>query len=111
MAVTALRRADALRESISPFMRFFTGAFAQLERDPETANFAVGNPNEMAMPSYVQALRNSLEPRDKDWFAYKMSEPVATRVVADAMSKLTGLEWEQNDVAMTNGGFAAIAVT
>src|SRR3954453_3155194 len=105
MAVTAPRRADALRESISPFMRFFTGAFAQLEKDPETANFAVGNPNELAMPSYVAALRNNLEPRNKDWFAYKMSEPEATAIVAQTMSKLTGLDWAAADVGMTNGGF------
>jgi aspartate aminotransferase len=111
MAVTALRRADALRESIAPFMRFFNGAFAQLEKDPDTANFAVGNPNELAMPSYVQALRNNLEPRDKDWYAYKMSEPEATSVVARSMSEITGLEWDVDDVNMTNGGFAAIAVT
>jgi aspartate aminotransferase len=110
MAVTAVRRADALRESIAPFLRFFNGAYSTLEKDPETANFAVGNPHELAMPSYVQALRNNLEPRDKDWFAYKMSEPEATRVVARTMSGLTGLEWDESDVNMTNGGFAAIAV-
>lgn len=111
MAVTAPRRADALRESIAPFLRFFNGAFAQLEKDPDTANFAVGNPNELAMPSYVQALRNNLEPQDKDWFAYKMSERGATKVVAQTMSALTGFDWDAKDVAMTNGGFAAIAVT
>ncbi len=110
MAVTSVRRADALRESIAPFLRFFNGAYAQLEKDPDTANFAVGNPHELAMPSYVQALRNNLEPRDKDWYAYKGSEPEATSVVARTMSDLTGLEWDESDVNMTNGGFAAIAV-
>ena len=111
MAVTAPRRADALRESIAPFLRFFTGAYSDLEKDPETANFAVGNPHELAMPSYVDALRNSLEPRNKDWFAYKQSEPEATTVVAKTMSSLTGLPWDPADVNMTNGGFAALAVT
>jgi len=111
MAVSSVRRAEALRESIAPFLRFFNGAFAQLEKDPETANFAVGNPNELAMPSYLQALRNNLEPRNKDWFAYKMNEREATEVVAASMSRLTGLDWDNADVAMTNGGFAAIAVT
>ena len=111
MAVTAVRRADALRESIAPFLRFFTGAYSSLEKDPDTANFAVGNPHEIAMPSYVDALRRTLEPQDKDWFAYKLSEPEATSVVARTMSNLTGLDWDPADVNMTNGGFAAIAVS
>jgi len=111
MAVTAPHRADALRQTIAPFLRFFTGDYATLEKDPDTANFAVGNPHELAMPSYVDALRNNLEPRNKDWYAYKLSEPEATSVVAQTMSRLTGLDWDAADVNMTNGGFAAIAVS
>src|SRR3954471_17336982 len=108
MAVIAPRRADALRESIAPFLRFFTGAFSTLEKDPDAANFAVGNPHELAMPGYVDAIRRSIEPQNKDWFAYKLSEPEATSVVARTMSGLTGLDWDPADVNMTNGGFAAI---
>ena len=104
------KRTQSLRDAIAPFMRFFTGAYAELENDPETANFAVGNPHELAMPAYVDALRSKLDPRDKDWYAYKMSEPNAQRTVARAMSALTGLDWDPADVQMTNGGFAALAV-
>jgi aspartate aminotransferase len=111
MAVTAVRRADALRETIAPFLRFFTGAYDSLEKDPDTANFAVGNPHEFAMPSYVDALERNIQPQNKDWFAYKLSEPESTKVVAQTMSKLTGLDWDARDVNMTNGGFAAIAVS
>ncbi len=111
MAVTAVRRADVLRQSVAPFLRFFNGAYATLEKDPDTANFAVGNPHEFAMPSYVDAVRRNLEPQNKDWFAYKLSEPEATTVVARTMSNLTGLDWDPLDVNMTNGGFAAIAVS
>jgi aspartate aminotransferase len=107
---TTLRRTDQLRDTIAPFLRFFTGTYARLERDPEVANFAVGNPQERAMPAYVEALRTQLEPRDKDWYAYKTSEPEARRPVADSLSRLTGLDWDPRDVQMTNGGFAAIAV-
>ena len=53
----------------------------------------------------------NLQPQNKDWFAYKMSEPEATSVVAQTMSELTGLDWDPLDVNMTNGGFAAIAVS
>ena len=110
MTVTR-RRADALRRPIAPFLDFFNGPYAELEKVPDTANFAVGNPHEIAMPAYVDAVRRHLEPHDKDWFAYKMSEPNAQQTVARTMSSLTGLEWDPADVQMTNGGFAAIAVT
>lgn len=104
------RRAQALRDAVAPFMRFFNGPYAALEKDSRTANFAVGNPHEFAMPTYVDALRVSIQPHDKDWFAYKMSEPESQRIVAQTMSHVTGLDWDPQDVQMTNGGFAAIAI-
>ncbi len=110
MVVTNVSRTEQLRSSIAGFLEFFNGPYAQLEKDPETANFAVGNPHEKAMPAYVDAVRTNLEPRDKDWFAYKMSEPNSQRVVAGTMSAVTGLQWDPADVAMTNGGFGALAV-
>jgi aspartate aminotransferase len=108
---TTVTRATRMRASISPFLSFFNGPFARLNLEPGVANFAVGNPQEMPLPQYVEALQRNLEPRDKDWFAYKLSEPESQRVVAASLSARTGLDWDPHDVAMTNGGFAAIAVT
>ena len=110
MATTALRSIDRLRESIAPFLAFFTGPFAKLNANPEIANFAVGNPLDFPMPAYVDALRANLEPRRRDWFAYKDSEPKSQITVARGLSKRTGMKWDPADVAMTNGGFAALAV-
>ena len=86
------------------------GPFARLNTEPDVANFAVGNPQEMPLPEYVAALQRQLEPQDKDWFAYKLSEPESQRTVAATLSRRTGLDWDPDDVAMTNGGFAALAV-
>lgn len=108
--VTAVRQTDLLRQSMQPFLSFFSGAFAQLNELPDIANFAVGNPQEMPLPQYVDAIRGHLEPQDAHWFAYKTSEPGTRAVVAQALSKTTGLDWDPLDVQMTNGGFAAIAV-
>jgi aspartate aminotransferase len=105
-----LRRSARLRQSIAPFMRFFAGSFARWNADPRIANFAVGNPQEMPLAAYVDALRRHLEPLDKDWFAYKLSEPKSQRTVARTLSARTGLDWDPADVAMTNGGFGALAV-
>jgi aspartate aminotransferase len=107
--VTAIRRTELLRQSVASFLRFFNGAYADLNQQPNVANFAVGNPHEMAMPGYVDAIRSHLEPQDPDWFGYKASEPNSRAVVASTMSNLTGLDWDPEDVQMTNGGFGAIA--
>ena len=106
----AANRSERMRASVAPFLSFFGGQFQQLNGKPDVANFAVGNPQEMPLPGYVDALRAHLEPQDKDWFAYKFSEPEPRRVVAASLTARTGLAWDADDVAMTNGGFAALAV-
>jgi aspartate aminotransferase len=107
---TTLRKIDQLRDSIAPFLAFFNGPFAKLNANPAIANFAVGNPQDFPMPAYVEALRGQLEPRRRDWFAYKDSEPKSQVTVARSLSARTGMRWDPADVAMTNGGFAALAV-
>jgi aspartate aminotransferase len=108
--VTAVRQTDLLRQSMQPFFRFFNGPFAHLNDLPDVANFAVGNPQEMPLPQYVEAIGAHLAPQDAHWFAYKISEPETRAVVAQSLSRTTGLDWDPLDVQMTNGGFAAIAV-
>jgi aspartate aminotransferase len=103
------RQRERLRQSVAPFLAFFNGPFAQLNQEPDVANFAVGNPQEMPLAAYVDVLRSHVEPRNKDWFAYKISEPESQRTVAGTLTSRTGMEWDPADVAMTNGGFAALA--
>jgi aspartate aminotransferase len=109
--VTMTRQAGDLRASIEPFLGFFQGPIWARNADPRVANFAVGNPQEMPLQGYVEALQRHLVPQDKDWFAYKMSEPRSRAAVATSLAARTGLDWDPEDVAMTNGGFAALAVT
>ena len=108
--ITTIRRSERLAQSVAPFMSFFSGPFAAHNADPRFANFAVGNPQELPLPGYVDALRRAIVPQDKDWFAYKLSEPASQQAVARTLTSRTGLDWDPADVAMTNGGFAAIAV-
>ena len=110
MTTSTTRHRDRLRQSVAPFLSFFGGPFARLNLEPDIANFAVGNPQEMPIPAYVDALQRHAMPLDKDWFAYKLSEPASQRTVADTLTARTGMTWDPRDVAMTNGGFAAIAV-
>ncbi|MEO8510010.1 MAG: aminotransferase class I/II-fold pyridoxal phosphate-dependent enzyme [Chloroflexota bacterium] len=111
MTTSAATRANRVRASIAPFLSFINGSFAQLNLEPDVANFAVGNPQQMPLPDYVAALHQHLDPRDKDWFAYKLSEPASQRVVAASLTARTGMGWDPDDIAMTNGGFAALAVS
>jgi len=99
-----------LRDSIAPFLRFFGGPIWARNADRGVANFAVGNPQEMPLVGYVDALRAQIEPQAADWFAYKLSEPQSQAAVAKGLRSRTGLDWDPADVAMTNGGFGALAV-
>jgi aspartate aminotransferase len=110
LTTSVQRHRDRLRQSVAPFLSFFSGPFSQLNREPDIANLAVGNPQEMPIPAYVDALQRHAEPQDKDWFAYKLSEPASQRTVAETLTARTGVAWDPADVALTNGGFAAIAV-
>jgi aspartate aminotransferase len=111
MTTTASRsRTDEFQASIAPFLRFFNGPVWSRNAEPGIANFAVGNPQEMPLPAYVDALNGAITPRDKDWFAYKMNEPGSRSIVARSLTSRTGLDWDPEDVFMTNGGFGALAV-
>ena len=99
-----------LRESIAPFLGFFNGPIWARNGEPGMANFAVGNPTEMPLRGYVDAIRAHLEPQNPEWFAYKFSEAISQQAVARSLTARTGIDWDPADVAMTNGGFAAIAV-
>jgi aspartate aminotransferase len=109
MTVTTSTMTD-LRDSVATFLDFFAGPIWARNGQPGMANFAVGNPQEMPLPAYVEALRSHLEPQAPDWFAYKISEPRSQATVARGLTARTGLDWDPADVAMTNGGFAALAV-
>jgi aspartate aminotransferase len=108
-----------LRASV-PFLPWMTASrfaarTAELAKLPESerpliADLMFGNPQDLAFPSYVRALGDQLPPKNPAWFAYKTSEPEATQTVAASLAARTGMPFQAEDVAMTNGGFAAIAV-
>jgi aspartate aminotransferase len=95
-----------------PFLRWHASSrYLTRAGDPAINDLVFGNPHEMPLHSYVAALAHRIVPQDKDWFAYKLSEPVATRTVAASLRARTGVAFASEDVFMTNGGFAAIAAS
>ncbi|MEP7105548.1 MAG: aminotransferase class I/II-fold pyridoxal phosphate-dependent enzyme [Chloroflexota bacterium] len=100
----------AIAAALRPTLEFLADpAFNAAMADPAVANFAIGNPQELPMPELVNALRDVLEPQDKDWFAYKMNEPASQRTIAAAVGERLHLDFAPEDIFVTNGGFAAIA--
>ena len=79
--------------------------------DPESCDFLLGNPQEMPLPGYSAALQRQVEPQNKDWFAYKMSEPKAQEVIAASLRQMQGINYQPEDITMTTGAFAALALS
>jgi aspartate aminotransferase len=102
-------RMEAIIRSTSTLVQF-ANRWESLRWQPEVCDFAFGNPHELAIPGFVEALGRHLAPADKDWYAYKRSEPHAQAVVAKRLEEWRGLPFEAADIAMTPGAFGAIAV-
>ena len=91
--------------------RFFDDStWARRKGDPAISDFVLGNPHAMPLEGFVDSLRRHLTPRDAQWFAYKTNEPAPREVVAASLRERSGEAYEPQDVFLTNGAFAALAV-
>ena len=96
---------------LGPLLQFFTeSTWARQRLEPGICDFVVGNHHEPVVPGFAEALAKWSAPRNKGWFAYKLSEPEACEIVAASLREQLGLPFEPADVAMTNGAFAGLAV-
>ncbi|MBK9124375.1 MAG: aminotransferase class I/II-fold pyridoxal phosphate-dependent enzyme [Chloroflexi bacterium] len=104
-------RIASLAGAMQPFMKFmFESPYQKLAEKPGISDFAVGNPHDMPLEEYTAALQSHLAPKNKDWFAYKTSEPEAQYVVAESLRQWKGLTVRPENVSMTTGAFAALQV-
>jgi aspartate aminotransferase len=103
------KRALAARDAIEPVTSFFLSLRA-MDGRPGVVDLTFGDPHEMPLPAFVDALRANLEPRAEDWFAYKSSQAPAQEAVAAGLRDELGLPFEPDDIAMTQGAFGAISV-
>ena len=110
---------SAFSHAVRGMMEYLEPVFAHvndlaLERratQPDACDFRFGNPQEMPLPAIQEAIAKWAVPQNKDWFAYKFSEPQATRVAAESASRRVGIEFDPRDIAMTTGAFGALAST
>jgi aspartate aminotransferase len=111
MSIAASSRVERLAAAMAPIQRMVDSPIFARRGAPGVADFMVGNPQEMPLTDFVDVLRRNAVPQDKNWFAYKLSEPEARIPVARSLTRLTGLDWDPEDVFMTNAGFGALTVT
>lgn len=88
----------------------FVPRWESLRARPGTVDLAFGNPQELPIPGYVEALARHLPPIDRDSYAYHRSDPDARAVVAKRLIEWRGMAFEPNDIALTPGAFGALAV-
>jgi aspartate aminotransferase len=100
---------DAVRGSFAPVAAFFNDSrWRNRIGEPGVCDFAFGNPQEMPLPGFVEALKAKVPPQNKEWFAYKGNEGAAREVVSSSLRASMDLPFEPEDIALTNGGFGAI---
>jgi aspartate aminotransferase len=85
--------------------------YARREPDEPGCDFVFGNPHDLPLPEYEEALRRWSHAKSPDWFAYKVSEESAQQTVARSLADRFGIPFEPEDIAMTTGAFAGLPVT
>ena len=108
----AERRMDRMVDSVAHVFGWYLGGdWEKHHLDPGVADFTFGNPQELPLPGLIAALQHHAEPKDKDWFAYKLNEEEPRSVVVDTLRARTGIEYRPEDVSLTAGAFGALGVT
>lgn len=104
------RRIMGASAHMGPFLNFFMhSTFAREGRRPGACLFVTGDPQEGPPEGFVASLQKAAVPQNPNWFGYKMSEPPAQAAVAAALQAQTGLDYQPDDIALTNGAFAGLA--
>lgn len=99
-------------KTIASFYRFISGPiWAKIAGgDPAIYDFVFGNSHEMPLAGFTTALQQWIVPQNQEWHAYKNNERQAQGIVAAALRQQRGLPYEEDDIFITNGAFAALAV-
>jgi aspartate aminotransferase len=109
MTISArVKAADAAFSMVKSF--YFSSRYAERRLETGISDFTFGNPHEMPLEGVVSAIRARAVPHDKNWFAYKTSEPEPQAFLAEQLSRELKLPFEPRDIALTSGAFSAIMV-
>lgn len=105
------RQVEALQASMGQLIAQFTkSSYARRPTGRLAGDFVAGNPQEMTLPGFVDALRSWSVPKDKDWFAYKVMDAKAQSAAAASLSARLGLSVAPDDIFLTRGAGGGLAV-
>lgn len=100
-----------LYELVTPLQQFFfESPWAKRFGDSDICDFTIGNPHDLPMTAFTEAMRHWTLPQDKYWYSYKMNEDKARSVAATSLAASHGLPFRPRDIFLTNGSIAALAV-
>jgi aspartate aminotransferase len=112
MTAHIISKRIAAIHAATPVLEFLTASSqARRQHEPGVANFLLGNPHEMPLPGFVDALRHWSVPQDKDWFAYTMNDSKARAVVATVLRERRKVPFDPDDIFLTNGATGGLSVT
>ena len=89
-------RIAALEQSLPFYTWYARSPHIQRAGQPGVIDLLFGNPHDMPMPAYVEAIRRHSEPRDPSWYVYMLDHPPATEAVARDLAAHTGILVEQH---------------
>src|SRR5438105_13710123 len=64
-------------------------------------DFALGNPQSMALEGFVTALRDAVTPQNALWYSYKLNERASREIIAASLKRLTGHDHAPEDIFIT----------
>ena len=98
-------------EALLPFLATMLDAELQEAfESPDVCDFLVGNPEEPALPGYVEALQKWTVPEHRRWFAYGLGYRPAQEAASAGLASELGLAFEPEDILLTRGAHAALAM-
>ncbi len=106
MAYTSLNLAAA---AMRPFLGMVR-EFGPLMSDPDASDFLAGNPEEPALPGYVETIQKWAVPEHRRWFAYGFADPRAQEAAAASLTDELGLTFDAEDILLTRGAHGALAL-
>lgn len=111
--ISAVSVRAARLASIPSFQRvdaYLTEASLRRKGQSDVCDFTFGNPHQMPADRYVSTLRDALTPQHDQWFAYQTNGEAAREAAADSLQLLLDVPFRKEDIYLTTGGFAAIAL-
>lgn len=94
-----------------PFVDFLTNsAWARRLGATDICDFVVGNPQEMPLPQYVEAVRRASVPLHPGWFGYMTNHPEAREAAARSLRERLGIAFDAEDVFLTKGASNALVL-